>query len=402
MAAQDRRAVRRLMADRDQKHTRPREGWNLASQVDINAAALEHGITQPNAALEALGFAPKDVLGAFEAAAAVGTNDSKRWVSATAALLAQTDPLPVPTARSVLRSGTANGGGGAAEQADPQACPEAVTVETMAALDADGCWVLVQCAARYPEARADVAAVAAVLLAAKSAPADMLPPSVRALVRAAVLAGRFDGARLILAACGVDPLVEAARGTSAGEKEFRLARTPGPEAPAAARPSLQDSLQESYLCPVTREVFLEPVTLGCGHNFERVVIARVVRENTTLAACPVCKHSIGATTLKVNIVLRETALKLFPHVILEARRTEVRQNITFPLYPDQSYLKRAFEFNIVPCGMCGHGSGAERGFRTSSSRSRRQGAARVARVCNPRHFELGRRRRLASRRYSSS
>jgi hypothetical protein len=176
-------------------------------------------------------------------------------------------------------------------------------------------------------------AVAAVLLATKSAPVDMLPPSVRSLVRAAVLAGRFDGARIVLAACGVGPSVEVAREASAGEEDLRLARKLGPEAPLATRPSLQDSLRESYVCPVTREIFLEPVTLGCGHNFERVVVARVVRENATLAACPVCKHSIGAANLRVNIVLRETALKLFPHVVLEARRTEVRQSLFLKTSP---------------------------------------------------------------------
>jgi len=236
---------------------------------------------------------------------------------ATDFLLKQTRPLPVHVTRPMLASGSTSSG--ELEQIGP---PRDVTVETMAALGADGSWVLLQCSMLYLDARNNMFAIADILRAAKSASVDVLSPSVRSFVRTAVLAGCFDGARLILASCGIDLNSTESKHDSTDDN-FQIC-TPGPASPVAPRLSLQDSLHESFLCPVTREVFMEPVTLGCGHNFERDVVMRLVNESGTLAACPICKRSLGECDVKVNIVLREAALRLFPGAISEARRYEVR------------------------------------------------------------------------------
>ncbi len=77
----------------------------------------------------------------------------------------------------------------------------------------------------------------------------------------------------------------------------------------------QDSVQEAYVCPLTREVFLNPVTIACGHNFERDDLAEALKVSPK---CPVCKANAALPSggLNVNIVLRDTVRRMFPDALL--------------------------------------------------------------------------------------
>ena len=54
----------------------------------------------------------------------------------------------------------------------------------------------------------------------------------------------------------------------------------------------QDSLQDSYHCAITKEIFLQPVTLGCGHSFEKDAVEKEVAQHGSSAKCPVCKEPV--------------------------------------------------------------------------------------------------------------
>lgn len=321
MTTPDQRAFRNDTARRYHCALDAPQNSKIASQSATPFIALDHMITEPKITLEALGFIPEDIQAAFEATSAFDASRySKRWLLTTEKLLHNIHPLPTPVPRPRLDLDPSSSG--TSEQIDSHRHLRNVTVETMAALGADGCWVLLQCSMLYPDARIEISSVAAILLAAKSTSEELLSVSVRSFVRTAVLAGCFDGARLVLAASGIHPTIVDSRENYSGDVSG--GHSPGLSLPAAPRLSLQDSLHESFLCPVTREVFMEPVTLGCGHNFERDIVVRLVNESGTLAACPICKHTLGECDVKVNIVLREAALRLFPGAISEARRFEVR------------------------------------------------------------------------------
>jgi hypothetical protein len=90
------------------------------------------------------------------------------------------------------------------------------------------------------------------------------------------------------------------------------------DAPPPPRLARQDSLQDSYTCPITREVFLNPVTVGCGHNFEKAEVEQAI---AATQKCPVCKEHLEAPRggFKVNIVLRDTIRRLFPDAILSGK-----------------------------------------------------------------------------------
>lgn len=61
---------------------------------------------------------------------------------------------------------------------------------------------------------------------------------------------------------------------------------PPPPPSALAR---QDSLQDRYSCPLTREVMLCPVTIGCGHSFEKAELEQAL---AVARKCPVCKDPV--------------------------------------------------------------------------------------------------------------
>lgn len=63
-------------------------------------------------------------------------------------------------------------------------------------------------------------------------------------------------------------------------------------------------LKKEFICPVTRESFVRPVSLPCGHNIEEDALRAWLSNNST---CPCCRAAIPAaitTTLAVNHTLQ--------------------------------------------------------------------------------------------------
>uniref|UniRef100_A0A8C7N2P2 E3 ubiquitin-protein ligase TRIM39-like n=1 Tax=Oncorhynchus kisutch TaxID=8019 RepID=A0A8C7N2P2_ONCKI len=65
--------------------------------------------------------------------------------------------------------------------------------------------------------------------------------------------------------------------------------------------------EEQFLCSVCLDVFTDPVSIPCGHNFCKVCI-REYWNTTALCQCPLCKDTFNTRPdLKTNTTLREVA-----------------------------------------------------------------------------------------------
>ncbi|XP_055764508.1 E3 ubiquitin-protein ligase TRIM39-like [Salvelinus fontinalis] len=65
--------------------------------------------------------------------------------------------------------------------------------------------------------------------------------------------------------------------------------------------------EEQFLCSICLDVFTEPVSIPCGHNFCKACI-REYWNSTTLCQCPLCKDTFNRRPdLKTNTTLREVS-----------------------------------------------------------------------------------------------
>ncbi|MEQ2280056.1 hypothetical protein AMECASPLE_015748 [Ameca splendens] len=71
--------------------------------------------------------------------------------------------------------------------------------------------------------------------------------------------------------------------------------------------------KEQLLCPICLDVFNQPVSTPCGHNFCRDCIQRYW-QSTNLPQCPMCKHKLNKKPeLKVNTFISEVAAQFKEH-----------------------------------------------------------------------------------------
>ena len=71
-------------------------------------------------------------------------------------------------------------------------------------------------------------------------------------------------------------------------------------------------LEESFICPISREVMMDPVILvGDGHTYERGQIARALKHSNK---SPVTGEELASTELVPNYVLRSMIFTCYPHI----------------------------------------------------------------------------------------
>ncbi|KAF5203047.1 U-box domain-containing protein [Thalictrum thalictroides] len=63
----------------------------------------------------------------------------------------------------------------------------------------------------------------------------------------------------------------------------------------------QESLIDSLSCPLYHELMMEPVTIVCGHNFERKAIQEHFRQG--MISCPICEQELPSVELTPNLSL---------------------------------------------------------------------------------------------------
>lgn len=93
-------------------------------------------------------------------------------------------------------------------------------------------------------------------------------------------------------------------------------------------------LNEELQCSICLDVFTDPVTTPCGHNFCRTCLDQYWT-NTHTCCCPICKEKFSKQPdLKVNIALREVV----EHLKQESRPAESEQTM-------EDRLKKIQEIN---------------------------------------------------------
>ncbi|KAM6940240.1 E3 ubiquitin-protein ligase TRIM39-like [Xenentodon cancila] len=96
--------------------------------------------------------------------------------------------------------------------------------------------------------------------------------------------------------------------------------------------------EDQFLCSICLEVFTDPVTTSCGHNFCKTCITHHWDDNV-LYKCPMCKETFNTRPqLNVNTFIRE--------MVSEFRR-EVQQKSS-----SSSSEQQAAEPGEVPCDVC--------------------------------------------------
>ena len=197
-----------------------------------------------------------------------------------------------------------------------------ITISQLQSLGTEGSWYLLQAMALHPNCTEGQLGLYTLLAGIESAfDQEDIRAREKLFLRRAVMAGAFDGVRLVLAARGFalgDPTRESSESSSGATESIRGRPRPPSTPTKVAR---QDSLDATYTCPISREIFVDPVTLACGHSFERHQAERVRQMQ---AVCPMCKEPIETQVLRVNIVLRDTVRRLYPDAVLSARRNELR------------------------------------------------------------------------------
>jgi hypothetical protein len=97
-----------------------------------------------------------------------------------------------------------------------------------------------------------------------------------------------------------------------------------------------DEYRDLLTCPITHEVMVYPVTISCGHTFERHAIMNALK---TSAHCPVCRDGVDIPpfmNLKSSIILEQLIDKMYSGY----RHTKRSTN---EIYKTPTGLKRTHE-----------------------------------------------------------
>eukprot|EP00747_Dinoflagellata_sp_TGD_P197966 gnl/TRDRNA2_/TRDRNA2_69997_c0_seq1.p1 gnl/TRDRNA2_/TRDRNA2_69997_c0~~gnl/TRDRNA2_/TRDRNA2_69997_c0_seq1.p1 ORF type:complete len:175 (-),score=25.25 gnl/TRDRNA2_/TRDRNA2_69997_c0_seq1:46-570(-) len=99
-----------------------------------------------------------------------------------------------------------------------------------------------------------------------------------------------------------------------------------------------DTGQDELTCPICHEHFCFPVTLSCGHTFDRACLEAFLRSGQKPAGgwdetdgspskgmfhCPMDRKPVALPLPEVNVTLRALAKRRFPHEI-DIREAELR------------------------------------------------------------------------------
>ncbi|XP_034532702.1 E3 ubiquitin-protein ligase TRIM21-like [Notolabrus celidotus] len=102
--------------------------------------------------------------------------------------------------------------------------------------------------------------------------------------------------------------------------------------------------EEQFRCSICLDIFKDPVSISCGHNFCLRCIKRFW-DTRHKYECPLCKESFKARPeLRINVVLRD---------ITEGFKKSLRGKPNFKIQPRRRpILRRDSTWDDVPCDLC--------------------------------------------------
>ena len=106
----------------------------------------------------------------------------------------------------------------------------------------------------------------------------------------------------------VAPALGGASGSSSGEVVAVVAVVAG--MPAEQQPRSRQE-QETFLCPITQEIMLDPVIAADGYTYERRAIESWLKGKMT---SPMTNQQLSHKQLIPNNVLRSRILECHPHL----------------------------------------------------------------------------------------
>ncbi|XP_065417301.1 zinc finger protein RFP-like isoform X2 [Chrysemys picta bellii] len=87
-----------------------------------------------------------------------------------------------------------------------------------------------------------------------------------------------------------------------------------------------ESLQNEAACPICRELFKDPVVIGCGHSFCRVCITQCWEGSNTNFTCPQCRETVQQRNLRPNRQLA-TVLEIAKGLSFQAAKGAGRERM---------------------------------------------------------------------------
>lgn len=126
--------------------------------------------------------------------------------------------------------------------------------------------------------------------------------------------------------------------------------------PLSEKPTLHSRLPKDFVCPITGQIFGDPVTLETGQTYERKAIQEwLKRGNTT---CPITRQPISATSMpKTNYVLKRLITSW------KEQHPDLAQEFSYSETPSSSFGSSSSKGNLS-------GSSPSRTFSTYNRRTR--------------------------------
>mmetsp|Transcript_6673 Transcript_6673/g.16329 ORF Transcript_6673/g.16329 Transcript_6673/m.16329 type:complete len:190 (-) Transcript_6673:15-584(-) len=95
----------------------------------------------------------------------------------------------------------------------------------------------------------------------------------------------------------------------------------------------RDDVPDDFQCAVCYQVFLDPVSLPCGHTFCASCFRRWLGRSLGPSRCPSCAEAVPATVPKTNVILRNILNREYPDLVAVRAAEEAEEEAEAEVQP---------------------------------------------------------------------